>query len=814
MTSFQGASGNLSHAMQFRFLLEYTQTQDLTLGFWGQAADLAFCIKNDVKPPPEALQQLASFIRAGMGEAAPQEPSSEAAVGSKEGSAAAFPHEKVAFAAANSEPLQQRMESAGNAVSQPVVSAWGGSAARPAATAPPPGQQQQPTDMAAAWRSPASLLASVIPGPQPGPQPPTPMMLPPQPAVTIKQEAAVELQVGRLRRAAEVRRYSRASLTQIESELQSKGCRPSADIQQAIRSHALARTQITGVGSDEQEAPPPAATQAGPPEQANGSPISTAWNPKEEREWSSRVAKRQMRFAGDVQQQQLPAEQGEIPSAATPTAAAKPAAPSAPAPPGDASGTSQAAAAGKPAASLAVAGARPGATPERAAAAHSSAGARAAAQAPAAPGRSQPADSAAARPEHRRPEAQEAPVAPHPEASLEEGELVASPDVASAPAGGRLARPAACLPGRRQLPLQRLSSLPPTSGSRCFPAQHCDEHAWAVPWASYGIVQMHERKRVAPAEGGSTQADAQPPLAPRPSDPAPADTTSSQSAQEPMFTFFPPKTLKLGPAAAVPTQEHGPALVYQFGGGGGQHGTDPGTGVQPMASAHQAKLAAAQGTRPEVLACSGVAGRIALAAGPGQAARRGDSAALPGGAAAAAAEQQMGAGPGQQAAAVSAAAQLAGPGTMSTGDSQKLACLPAGGGLGAQAGSAQQSGPLPNGSDPSAEWQGQQSGPLPSGSAPLAGLQGQGVPASFSAAAPAASTVFGQGSARVSFKTLSEAASFSVLHVMQALERFCTQGWPNPVMLNATMPDEVQQVCPGHNRDLSAPCGRFSFFCM
>ena len=139
--------------------------------------------------------------------------------------------------------------------------------------------------------------------------------------------------------------------------------------------------------------------------------------------------------------------------------------------------------------------------------------------------------------------------------------------------------------------------------------------------------------------------------------------------------------------------------------------------------------------------------------------------------------------------------------------------MPAGAGLGDQAGPARQNGPLPHGSDSPAGLLGQQSGPWPSGSASLAGLHGQQsspLPAgtaflaglqgqgSFSAAAPAAGTVFGQGAARVSFSTLSDAARFSVLHVMQALERFCTQGWPNPVMLNAATPDEVQQVCPGH----------------
>ena len=469
MTNFQGAS---VHAMQFRFLLEFTRTQDLTLGFWGQAADLAFCIKNDLKPSPEALQQLASFIRAGGGEAAPQEPSYEPTAGSEEGGTATLPHEKAAGAAANSEPLQRRMEPAGNAASQTVVSAGGGSAARPAATALPPGQQQQPTDLAAAWRSPASLLASVIAGPQPGPQPPNSATLPPQLTVTIKQEAEVQPQVDRPRRAVKLRRYSRASLTRIERELQSMWRCPSADLQQAIRLYALAKTQLTAVSGDEQDPLPPAATQAGLPEQANGSPISTAQNPKEEREWSSKVAKRQMRFAGDGQQQQVPAEQGEVSAAATPSAAAKAAAPTAPVRPGGAPGTSQAAAAGKPAVSLAVAAARPGATPEVAAAPHSSAGARAAA--PAAPGRSQPADLAAARPEHRRPEALGAPAVPQPEASLEEGELVASPDVASAPAGGKLA---VCLPYHWQPPSKKLSSSPGhTSGRRhaCFPAQHCE----------------------------------------------------------------------------------------------------------------------------------------------------------------------------------------------------------------------------------------------------------------------------------------------------------------------------------------------------
>ena len=304
-------------------------------------------------------------------------------------------------------------------------------------------------------------------------------------------------------------------------------------------------------------------------------------------------------------------------------------------------------------------------------------------------------------------------------------------------------------------------------------------------------------------------------MAPPPSGLAPADRTFPQSAEEPVFTFSTTKMLKLGPAAAVPTQEHGPALVSQFGGGRGQPATDPSTEAQPMASAHQANFAAAHRTRPGVLTGSGVAESPASPTRPGQAAQRGDSAALPG--AAAAAEQQRGSGPEQQAAAVSAAAQLAGPETTPTGVSQELACLPAGRGLEEQAGFAQQSvpspngsdsparvqgqqsGPLPSGSDSPAGVHGQQSGPLPSGSASLAGLQGQGVPASFSAAAPAASTVFGQGSARVSFKTFSDVASFSVLHVMQALERFCTQGWPNPVMLNATIPDEVQQVCPGHS---------------
>ena len=351
--------------------------------------------------------------------------------------------------------------------------------------------------------------------------------------------------------------------------------------------------------------------------------------------------------------------------------------------------------------------------------------------------------------------------------------------------------------------------------------------------SALGISSISEdarEERAAPAEGGGKQADAQAPIAPGPSGPAPGDRTSPQLAQEPVFTFSPTKRLKLGPAAAVPTQEHGPAPVYQFGRRRRQHGTDPSTGSQPMASAHQAQLAAAGGARPGVLACSGAAESLDLAAGPGQAAQTGDSAALPGGAAAAG--QQRGAGPGQQAAAVLAAAQLASPGTVLTGDAQELACVPAGGGLGDQAGSARQSGPLPNRSDSPAGLQGQQSGPSPSGSASLAGLhgqqsgpspaggaslpglQGQGFPASFSAATPAASTVFGQGAARVSFSTLSDAARFSVLHVVQALERFCTQGWPNPVMLNATTPDEVQQVCPGHDWDLCAPCGSTPTVCM
>ena len=419
------------------------------MGFWGQAADLAFCIKNDLKPSPEALQQLASFIRAGLGEAAPQEPSSELEAGSAEGAAAASSLEKAAGAAINSEPLQQRMGPAGNAASQPVVSASEGSTARPGvATGPLPAQQQHPTDLAAAWRSPASLLASVIGGPQPGLQPPS-SLLRPQPAVTIKQEAGAESQVDRPQRAAKIRRYSRASLTQIERELQSMGRCHSADIQHAIRLHSLAKTQLNEISTDEQEPPPPAATPAELPEQANGSPISTAWNPKQEREWSSKVAKRQMRFAGDGQQQQPPAVQNEVPAAATPAAAAKPAAASAPVPPGSAPGASQAAAAGKPAASPAVAAARPRATPELTAAPHSSARARAAAQASAAlaaPDRAQPADSEAARPEHKRPEALETPLVPQPEASLEEGELVASPDTASALAGVQSARLAVCLP--------------------------------------------------------------------------------------------------------------------------------------------------------------------------------------------------------------------------------------------------------------------------------------------------------------------------------------------------------------------------------
>ena len=134
---------------------------------------------------------------------------------------------------------------------------------------------------------------------------------------------------------------------------------------------------------------------------------------------------------------------------------------------------------------------------------------------------------------------------------------------------------------------------------------------------------------------------------------------------------------------------------------------------------------------------------------------------------------------------------------MPTEGSQELACLPAGGGLGRQAGSAQQSEPLPTGSDSPAGLHERKSGPLLTGSVSLAGLQRQGTPPSSGAAAPAASTVFGQGSARAFFKTFSDVASFSVLHVMQALERFCTQGWPNPVMLNATTSDEVQQVCQG-----------------
>ena len=435
--------------MQLRFLLEFTRTQDLTMGFWGQAADLAFCIKNDLKPSTEALQQLASFIRAGLGEAAPRELSSEREAGSEEGAAAALLLEKAAGAANHhSEPLQQRMGPAGNAASQPVVSASGGSTARPAvATGPLPAQQQHPTDLAAAWRSPASLLASVIGGPQPGPQPPS-SLLRPQPVVTIKQEAEAESQVDRSQRAAKVRRYSRASLTQIESKLQSMGRCHSADIQQAIRLHSLAKTQLNEISTDEQEPSPPAATQAELPEQANGSPISIAWNPKQEREWSNKVAKRQMRFAGDGQHQQLPAVQNEVPAAATPAAAAKPAAASAPVPPGSAPGASQAAAAGTPAASLAVAAPRPRATPELTAAPHSSARARAAAQAPAAlaaPGRAQPADSEAVRPEHKRLEALETPIVPQPEASLEEGELVASPDVASALAGVQSAWFAVCL---------------------------------------------------------------------------------------------------------------------------------------------------------------------------------------------------------------------------------------------------------------------------------------------------------------------------------------------------------------------------------
>lgn len=432
--------------MQFRFLLEYTRTQNLTLGFWGQAADLAFCIKNDLKPPPEALQQLASFIRAGGGEAAPQQPSCEPPAGSEEGAAAAVPHDEAAGAAANSEPLQQQMEPAGDAARQPAALTSGDSTAGPAATALLPGQQQQPTDLAAAWQSPATLLASVIAGPQPGPQPPKSSMLLPQPAVIIKQEAEVEPQVHRPERAVKRRRYSQASLTRIESELRTKGQCHSGDIQRAIRSHALAKSQLNDVHADEQQPPPPAATQAGLPEQVNGSPISSAWNPRQETEWSSKVAKRQMRFAGDGQQQQLPAEQGEDPAAATPTAAAKPAATSTPAQPASALGNCQAAAASTPAASLAVAAARPRATPELAAAPHSSATARAAAKAPVVPGRSQPADSAAARPARRRPEALETPVVPQPEASLEEGELVASPGVVSALAGGSSAWLAVCLP--------------------------------------------------------------------------------------------------------------------------------------------------------------------------------------------------------------------------------------------------------------------------------------------------------------------------------------------------------------------------------